>query len=112
VEVAREGPAAVYEGVLVAELLRRAGAALGAELRGNALATYVLARAADGYQVVFSIGELDPALTANEIIVADTVDGAPLPDTQGPFRLVAPRDRRGVRSVRLLERLELVRLRN
>ena len=107
-----DGRTLTYEGVLVGELLTRAGAPIGKELRGNALATYVVASARDGYQVVFSLGELDPAMTAGEIMVADTVDGKPLFDYQGPLRLVAPRDKRGARSVRLLERMEIVRLKN
>ena len=49
-------------------------------------------------------------MTKNDIIVADTIDGKPLFDYQGPLRIVAPRTlRRAI--VRMLERLELVRLR-
>jgi DMSO/TMAO reductase YedYZ molybdopterin-dependent catalytic subunit len=100
-----------YEGVLVGELLKRAGAPVGHDLSGPAVATYVVASGADGYQAVFSLAELDPALTANDIIVADTIDGKPLSETQGPLRIVAPHDKRGVRSVRVLQKLEVVRLR-
>jgi hypothetical protein len=106
-----EGRETRYEGVLVGELLKRAGAPLGRDLSGDALATYVVASASDGYQVVFSLAELDPALTANDIIVADTTDGKPLLENQGPLRIVAPHDKRGARSVRMLQRLEIVRLR-
>jgi len=63
-----------------------------------------------GYQAVFSLAELDPAFTPNDIIIADTVDGQPLFDYQGSFRIVAPRDKRGARSVRMLQRIEVVRL--
>ena len=45
----------VYEGVWLHEVLKRAGVPQGSELRGNALTTYVLAEAQDGYQVVFSL---------------------------------------------------------
>jgi len=106
-----DGTAHVYEGVLVAELLKRAGAPVGAELRGNAFTTYVLASGSDGYQAVFSLAELDPAFTSNDIIVADAVDGKPLSNAQGAFRIVAPKDVRGSRSVRMLQRLDVVRLR-
>ena len=99
-----------YEGVLAGEILRRAGATLGTELRGNAMATYVRAIASDGYEVVFSLAELDPAFTGSEIIVADTIDGKPLFAYQGPLRIVAPKDTRPARSVRMLERLEVVRV--
>src|SRR5262245_9754374 len=111
VEVKTEdGAVNVYEGVFVGELLKRAGVPLGNELRGNAVATYVLASASDGYQALFAFAELDPAFTSSDIMVADTIDGKPLFGYQGPLRLVAPRDRRGARSVRMLERIEVVRL--
>jgi DMSO/TMAO reductase YedYZ molybdopterin-dependent catalytic subunit len=105
-----EGRQISYEGVLVGELLKRAGAPVGRDLSGKAVATYVRATAKDGYQVVFSLAELDPGFTPNDIIVADTIDGKPLFDYQGPFRIVAPHDKRGARSIRMLQRLEVVRL--
>ena len=111
VEIKEDGRTVSYEGVLVAEILKRAGVPLGADLRGNAVATYVLASAADDYQVVFSLAELDPGFTGSEIIVADTVDGKPLFDYQGSWRIVAPKDSRGARSIRMLQRLDVVRLR-
>ena len=110
-KVTEDGRTVTYEGVLVGEILKRAGAPVGSDLRGNAVASYVVAQANDGYQVVFSVAELDPVFTGSEIIVADTLDGKPLFDYQGPLRLVAPKDTRGARSVRMLERIEVVRLR-
>lgn len=110
VTVVEEGRQISYEGVLVGELLKRAGAPVGRDLSGKAVATYVRASAKDGYQVVFSLAELDPAFTSNEIIVADTIDGKPLFDYQGPLRIVAPHDKRGARSIRMLQRIEVVRL--
>ena len=105
-----EGRTVKYEGVLVGELLKRAGTPVGAELRGDAVASYIIASASDGYQVVFSLAELDPAFTGSEIIVADTVDGKPLFAYQGAFRIVAPKDLRGARSIRMLETITVVRL--
>jgi hypothetical protein len=111
VEVTNEdGRTVKYEGVLVGELLKRAGATLDRELRGSAMTTYVLASARDGYQVVFSLAELDPAFSNSRVIVADTVDGKPLFAYQGPLRIVSPGDTRPARSIRMLERLEVVRL--
>jgi len=112
VTISEQGRDITYEGVLVGEILKRAGAPLDRDLTGQAVATYVLAAAKDGYQVVFSLAELDPAFTSNDIIVADTADGKPLFDYQGPFRIVAPHDKRGARSIRMLQRLDVVRLRN
>ena len=60
VTVSEAGKDTPYEGVLVGELLKRAGAPVGRDLSGKAVATYVRATAKDGYQVVFSLAELDP----------------------------------------------------
>ncbi|HEX7138891.1 MAG TPA: molybdopterin-dependent oxidoreductase [Vicinamibacterales bacterium] len=111
VTVSEEGREVKYEGVLVAEILKKAGVPLGREMSGGAVASYVLAGAKDGYQVVFSLAELDPGFTSNDIIIADTVDGKPLFDYQGPLRIVAPHDKRGARSIRMLQTLNVVRLR-
>jgi DMSO/TMAO reductase YedYZ molybdopterin-dependent catalytic subunit len=101
----------VYEGVWLHDVLKKAGVPQGSELRGKALASYALAEAQDGYQVVFSIGELDPAFIDNEILLADTANGKALSGAQGRFRLVVPKDKHGARSVRMLSKLEVVQLR-
>ena len=105
------GMETVYEGVWLHEVLKRAGVPQGNELRGKALSTYVLAQTQDGYQVVFSLGELDPAFIDNEILLADTANGKALFGAQGRFRLVVPKDKPGARSVRMLTRLDVVQVR-
>jgi hypothetical protein len=99
-----------YEGVAVEEILKRAGVPQGEQMRGSAMASYVLAEAEDGYRVVFSAAELDPGMVDSEVIVADTMDGAPLGAKQGPFKLVAPHEKRPARWVRMLKSLTVVRL--
>lgn len=106
----QDGTKVEYEGVPLQEILKRAGAPLGSHLRGKALASYILAKARDGYEVVFGLGELDPAFANEQIIVSDKRDGKSLFGYQGPFRLVCPNDKAGARSVRMLESLQLVRL--
>ena len=106
-----DGTTVNYEGVPVHEILRKAGAPSGNDLRGKALASYVVAKAQDGYQVVFALAELDPELSAARIIVADQRDGKPLPAKQGPLRIVCTTDKKPARSVRMLEAIEIVRLR-
>jgi len=98
--------------VLVEELLKRAGVPQGEKLRGAALATYLIFEADDGYRVVFSIAELDSGITDSEVIVADTVDGRALPAKIGPFRLVAPKEKRPARWVRMLKSITVVRAAN
>jgi hypothetical protein len=97
-----------YEGVLVEELLRRAGVPQGEQLRGSAMASYIVAEAEDGYRVIFSLAELDSGIEDSEVIVADTLDGAPMAAKVGPFRLVAPHEKRPARWVRMLKSLTVV----
>jgi DMSO/TMAO reductase YedYZ molybdopterin-dependent catalytic subunit len=107
---AADGSKIVYEGVTLLAVLQKAGAPFGKQLRGKVLSTYVLAKATDGYQVIFTLGELDPDFGNETVLLADKRDGKPLPDKQGPFRLVCPNDHEGARSVRMLQTLEVVRL--
>jgi cytochrome c peroxidase len=106
----QDGTKVEYEGVNLREILKRAGAPLGKDLRGKGLASYIVARAKDGYQVVFTLGEIDADFGNETILVADKRAGKPLFAYQGPFRLVCPNDKAGARSVRMLETLELVKL--
>ena len=106
----QDGTQIEYEGVPLREILKRAGAPLGGQLRGKALASYLLAKARDGYQVIFTLGEIDAQFGNEQIIVADKRDGKFLFGYQGPYRLVCPHDKAGARSVRMLESLEFVKL--
>lgn len=99
----------VYEGVQLEELLRRAGVPQHEQLRGQDMATYVVAEAEDGYKVVFSLAELDSGIMDSEVIVADAMDGAPLGAKEGPFKIVAPHDKRPARWVRMLKSITVVR---
>ena len=105
------GMETVYEGVWLHEILKKAGVPQGGELRGKALSSYVVAEAQDGYQVVFSLGELDPTFIDNEILLADTANGKPLFGAQGRFRLVVPKDKPGARSIRMLTKINVVQVR-
>ena len=83
-----------YDGVKLRDLLTQAGVATGYSLRGKELAVYVVTEASDGYRVVFSVAELDPAFSNTQVIVATKVDEQPLQACDGPMRLVVPGDKR------------------
>jgi len=100
----------VYEGVPLEELLRRADVVQGEKLKGPALAMCVVAEAEDGYRVVFSLAELDSGILDSDVLVADTMDGANLPAKEGPFRIVAPHEKRPARWVRMLKSITVVAL--
>ena len=68
---APDGTKIAYEGVTLLEILQKAGAPFGKQLRGKALVTYVLAKAHDGYQVAFTLGEVDPQF-GNQSILEET----------------------------------------
>jgi len=96
-----EAPARHYEGVPVHALLREAGVRADST-RGRALGLRVVVEAADGYRVVLSLAELDPTLPDRRALLADQVDGAPLPGNEAPFRLLLvgdPRHNRWARQV-------------
>ena len=111
VKEVEHGNTVEYEGVLLHDVLARAGAPLGADLKGKALSTYVLASARDGYEVVYALTEFDSAFTDSDIIVADKSAGQPLNANQGPLRIVVPHDKKPARSLRMLERIDVVQLR-
>ena len=69
-----DGKEADYEGVAVVELLKAAGVKLGQDLRGKALARYLIVEASDGYRAVFALPEIDPAFSERVILLADRRD--------------------------------------
>ena len=83
------------------------GAPTGRELRGPALASVVVASAADGYQVACGLAEADPGTRPNRIILADRADGEALDAEAGPFQIVVEGDLRPARSIRQVISLEV-----
>ena len=96
-----------YTGVALVELLKAAGVTLGGQLRGVNLAKYVLVTAADNYQVLYALPELDPEFTNNIVLLATLVDGKPLPKGEGPFRLVNPADKKHARWIREIKSIKV-----
>lgn len=55
----------------------------GEALRSKALATYLLVDAADGYQAVYSLPELDSSMNDRLILLADRQDAVAFPANVG-----------------------------
>ena len=112
VEVEDQGARSTYDGVPLTAFLARAGVSVGKEpLHGRALVSVVVVTAVDGYQVVFTLAELDAdaADSKNRIVIlADARDGRPLSASEGPLRVIAPGDRHASRWVRQVVRLSVV----
>jgi len=107
----QHGRAVTYEGVLLYDLLVRAGVPFGHAMTGKPMASYLLATSRDGYQVVFALPEIDPEFAGTKVMVADKQDGVPLDARHQPFQMVAPQDKMHARSIYALTKIELIRLR-
>jgi DMSO/TMAO reductase YedYZ molybdopterin-dependent catalytic subunit len=107
----RDGKEHRYAGIPLITLLTQAGASAGAALKGKNLTKYVVVKAADGYEVVFALAELDPDFSTRTILLADSIDGAPLTDGVGPYRVVVPGEKKPARWIRQVTAIE-VRLAN
>lgn len=101
----KDGSVHVYTGVSVQDILAKAGAPSGKELHGENMSKYLLARCTDGYQVLFSLAELDASIADKKVIIADTIDGKPLSESKGPLRIVAEGEKKPARSSYQLESL-------
>ncbi|WP_336960410.1 molybdopterin-dependent oxidoreductase [Chryseobacterium contaminans] len=101
----KDGSVHVYTGVSVQDILAKAGAPSGKELHGENISKYLLAKCKDGYQVLFSLAELDASIADKNVIVADTMDGKPLAESKGPLRIVAEGEKKPARSSYQLESL-------
>ena len=103
----RDGKEHKYSGIPLVALLKQAGATVGGELRGENLSKYVIIKAIDGYEVLFALPELDPEFATRTIILADSVDGAPLPSGVGPYRVVVPDEKKPARWIREVKSIEV-----
>lgn len=95
-----DGQLRTYKGVALVDVLIAAGVTLGGQLRGKNLLKYVVVKAADSYEVVFALPEIDPEFTSQTILLAYKVDGEDLEKGDGPFRIVVPNDKKHARWVR------------
>lgn len=98
----------VYTGVPVRDLLAKAGVEFGEKLRGKGLRQVVIVHCRDHYDIVFALAEFDDAFNSRAILLVDRQDGQPLPEGQGPLRLVVPGDKRPARWARMVTSLEVV----
>ena len=93
-----------YKGTYLAAVIQSAGTETGKKNVGR----YVLITAADNYKVIFSFAEIDPDFTEQSIIVATHVDGKPLPQGEGPFRIIVPNDKKQARWIREVKSITVV----
>jgi hypothetical protein len=97
-----------YRGIRLTDLLDRAQ--IEANSHNEIKRSYVVARAKDGYTVVFSWSELYNTVVGADAFVLVEKDRAALADSEGPLALVSAKDlNTGPRHVRWLTSLEVLR---
>jgi DMSO/TMAO reductase YedYZ molybdopterin-dependent catalytic subunit len=104
----RDGGDHTYSGVVLATILQKAGATLGKDLKGKNLAKYIWVEAADSYQVVFALAELDSSFTDRKIILANMMDGKPLPSGDGPFRVIVQDEKKPARCIKQVTAIKVM----
>lgn len=102
-----EKKSATYSGVLLATLLKQVGVPIGSQSAGKASFT-VTAIGGSGEKVVLPPAEANSLLHGNnELIVADAVNGKPLPKQTGPLQLIITTDKNSSRWVKDLTRIQV-----
>jgi hypothetical protein len=89
----------IYSGVPLIDLLTKLG--VPDKPRGKQFKLYLVAVGSDGYEVVYSLGEVAPDVHDAMVLVADSQDGKPIAD-DGPLKMVATGEKRPARWVRNL----------
>jgi DMSO/TMAO reductase YedYZ molybdopterin-dependent catalytic subunit len=97
-------------GVDLLALVDRAGLKEDPAVKNHRLRFAVVAKARDGYEAVFSLGELMPTLGGKVVLVAYEEDGQALPARDASLKTVVASDSRPSRSIRGLTELRVVDL--
>jgi len=107
VKTTDHGTPTMFQGVLLADVLSKVALPTGEKFHRTASSYYLLVEAKDGYRVVFAWAELDSSLMDKPIYVVTMRDGKLLSDSEGPFRLVAPGEKRAARWIRQVTALKI-----
>lgn len=98
-----------YSGVLLADLLGKAGVPLGESVRGKLFMIGIVAEGMDNYSVLYSLAEVDPSIHTGDVIVADMLNGEKL-GKDGAFKMVSSEEKRPARWVRNLTLISVVKV--
>ena len=96
-----------YEGVVLTALLKLVDAPTGARVHEAAVKDYLVITGGDGFRAVLDLAQTDSSVQAHPVILADHMDGAPLPAHDAPYRVVVDGDRKPSRSVYAVKRIEV-----
>ena len=103
-----DGKEHTYTGVLLSDILSKAGIVLGNKRDG--ISSYLIIRAKDNYKTLFSLAEIDPLFTKSDIILGNLIDNKPLDASDAPFQVIVPQDKLQTRWIRQVVEIELVKV--
>ena len=105
------GTARQMKGILLKEVLR--GIEIDSPSPKDLSAFYLICRASDGYEVVFSWNEIFNSPTGDAVFLVTEKDGKKLSDMEDAILLISPTDMRtGRRFVKSLAEIEFARVRS
>jgi hypothetical protein len=76
--------------------------------KGKDLRLVVVAESRDGSKVAYSLAEVSPEVHDGSVLLADSADGKPLGDENGPIELICSGDRSPARWIRGLAAIRVV----
>ncbi len=88
-----------FEGAVIGEILAVVGAPADVRLHGAPVNQVVVVTGKDGFSTVLSLAETEKSFRTEPVILADTENGKPLDEKQGPYRLVIGGELKPARSV-------------
>jgi len=107
VKTTDHGIPVTFEGVLLTDVLAKVDLPAGEKFHKTAASYYLVVDAKDGYRAVFAWAELDATFMDKSVYVVTKRDGKPLSETDGPFELVVPGEKRAARWVRQVTALTI-----
>jgi len=90
----------VYSGIVIKDIINK----LGIKVKQPQKAV-IFVKAQDGYTVVFSWYELMNSKKSSQYIIADKIDGKPLPKRKGKYRIIAGGDFFADRSIKSVKEI-------
>jgi hypothetical protein len=93
------GDKSTFEGAMIGEVLAEVGAPADVRLHGAPVNQVVIVTGKDGFSTVLSLAETEKSFRTEPVILADTQNGKPLDEKQGPYRLVIGGELKPARSV-------------
>ena len=106
---AHDGNTHSYSGILLMDVLKKAGVKMGDSAKKNVASSYVLITATDKYKAVYALAETDTLQSNKTIILADKTDGKPLPQNALPYQIIATGEKIHARMIRQVASIEVKR---